>query len=205
MEPISATAVFACINTCFKFAEYAVRVAEVGTENEVFVRTIQVVRNDLNETERLLLTKSIQAKLISTPYKLQWIKNSVHSTKSALNEIGRWVEKARGEQHATGSIKFETRVRWVFNDHEKLINRQHELSMCHQQLSNVLNYLIPLEEPEVTAEPPTYDNTTCFDDLLSPRQRRTSTMKNAGCSAEPPSGSTSCKSSVRMDRITLSS
>lgn len=179
MEPFSVSAVFACINSAFKFAEYAVRVAEVGTENEVFVRTIQVVRNDLNETERLLGLKSVQTKLISTPFKLQWIKGAIHSTKSALNEIGRWVERARGEQQAMGSVKFETRVRWVFNDHEKLVNRQAELSTCHQQLSNVLSYLIPLEEAISTTEPPTYNDTICFDDILSPRQRKASAPEQA--------------------------
>lgn len=172
MEPFSTSAIFAGINSAFKFAEFAVRIAEVGTENDVFVRTIQVVRTDLTEAQRLLSCQSIQRKLKCNPAKLAWIKSSINNTRNALFEIGRWVERARADQQATGTIKLETRIRWVFNDHEKLINRQTELSACHQQLSNVLAYLIPLEELEVTPDKPPLDDTTDFDDLISPRQRR---------------------------------
>jgi hypothetical protein len=172
MEPFSAGAIFAGINSAFKFAEYAVRIAEVGTENEVFVRTIQVVRNDLDEVQRLLSVESVQRKLIRIPAKLAWIKGAVHSTRAALHEIGRWVERARVDQQATGTVRFETRVRWVFNDHEKLLNRQTELSACHQQLSSILAFLTPLEEILPTSEPPSFDDVTYFDDIIPPRQRR---------------------------------
>ncbi|KAF2183184.1 hypothetical protein K469DRAFT_584120, partial [Zopfia rhizophila CBS 207.26] len=164
MEPFSTSAIFAGINTAFKFAEFAVRIAEVGTENEVFVRMIQVVREDLNETERLLNVASVRSKLTSTPGKLPWIKAAINSTKASLNDIGKWVERARVDQQTTGAVRFETRVRWVFNDHEKLLNRKMELSTCHQQLSNVLSYLIQLEDVSSNLEPPTYHDTTFFDD-----------------------------------------
>ena len=154
MEPFSASAIFAGINSAFRFTEFAIRISEVRTENEVFVRTIQVVRNDLLETERLLGLKPIQIKLMRTPSKFEWIKGAIFSTKSALNEIGKWVERARMDQQATGAVKFETRVRWIFNDHEKPPNRKTELSTCHQQLSNVLNYLILLEEVPLSVNPP---------------------------------------------------
>jgi hypothetical protein len=170
MDPFSLF--FSGLQSIFTFADFAVRVGEVSTENEVFVRTIQVVRNDLNETERLLSIKSIQTKLISTPQKLEWIKGAIYSTKSSLNEIGKWVERARVDQEALGKVKFENRVRWVFNDHEKLLNRKTELSTCHQQLSNVLSFLVPLEEVAAGVEPPTYHATTFFDDMMSPRQQR---------------------------------
>jgi hypothetical protein len=172
MEPISASALFSGIGTAFKFAEYALRLAEVGSENEVFVRTIQVVRTDLHEAERLLHVQAVQRKLIGLPSKLSWIKSSIESTKRALYDIGKWVEQARVDQEATGSVKFATRVRWIFNDHEKLLNRKTELSVCHQQLSNVLNFLVPLEEIPVSTEPPTYSDVSRFEDLLSPQTLR---------------------------------
>lgn len=170
MDPFSLF--FSGLHSIFAFADFAVRVGEVSSENEVFVRTIQVVRNDLNETERLLGIKSIQTKLISTPQKLEWIKGAIYSTKSALNEIGKWVERARVDQEALGKVKFENKVRWVFNDHEKLLNRKTELLACHQQLSNVLSFLVPLEDVAAGVEPPTYHATTFFDDVVSPRQQR---------------------------------
>ncbi|KAH7088372.1 hypothetical protein FB567DRAFT_628101 [Paraphoma chrysanthemicola] len=172
-EPFSLGAIFASVGSAFKFADLAVRVAEVGSENEVFVRTIRVVRDDLNEVERLLSNDSVHRKVTGIPGKLPWIKGAIINTKSALNEIGKWVEHARAEQESTGSIRFETRIRWVFNDHEKLLNRKTELSTCHQQLSNVLTYLLRLEDVPTTAEPPEYIEATFFDDILSRHKRKT--------------------------------
>ncbi|KAF2708741.1 hypothetical protein K504DRAFT_467973 [Pleomassaria siparia CBS 279.74] len=169
MDPFSIF--FGTLNGMFTFANFALRVNEVGSEHAVFVRTIQVVRNDLAETERLLSIKPIQVKLISTPSKLEWIKGAVYSTKSAMNDIGKWVERARVDQQTLGKVSFNSKLRWVFNDHEKLVNRKTELSACHQQLSNVLGFLITLEEPSVSSNPPTYHATTFFEDTVSPRQQ----------------------------------
>lgn len=175
-EPVSIGAIFASIDSAFKFADLVVRLREVGTENEVFVRIIQVVRDDLNEVERLLGVECVQRKLTSIPGKLPWVKNAIIHTKSALNEIGRWVEPALVGQESNGSLQFDTRVRWVLNDHEKLLNRKTELMTCHQQLSNVLNYVAQLEEIPISAGPPEYINATFFDDVLS-RHTRKSTWK----------------------------
>jgi hypothetical protein len=175
-EPISTAAAFAFLNSCFKLAEYAVKIYSVESENGVFVRMILRIRQDLEETERLLSVPSVKARLISTPQKSPWIGGAVLSTKAALNEIGRWVERVRAEKAGYGNVSFETRVRWIFNDQEKLISRSMELRTCHQTLSTVLAYLSPLEleRPNTsgTAEPPKYDDATFFDELLSPRQRR---------------------------------
>jgi hypothetical protein len=171
MDPLSAS-LFTSIGSAFKFADVAVRVAEVGSENAVFVRTIQVVRSDLEEVERLLSQKSVQQKLALTYGKLHWIKTAIGNTRNALNEIGRWVERARVEQESTGSIRFDTRVRWVFSDHEKLLNRKIELSTCHQQLSNVLGYLIGLEVTQVHTNPRLSVDASYVDDIVA-RHRRT--------------------------------
>lgn len=171
-DPISLGAVFASIGSAFRFADLAVRIAEVGSENEVFVRTIRVVRQDLNEVERLLNVESVQQKLTNVPGKLPWISNAIINTKSALDDIGRWVERARSEQEATGSVHFETRIKWVFNDHEKLLNRTTELTTCHQQLLNVSSYLIHLEDVPASSETPNHTNTAFFDDILSRHKRK---------------------------------
>lgn len=173
-DPVSASAAFAFLNSAFKLAEYAVKFSAVESDNGVFVRTIQRVRLDLEETERLLCVPSVKRKLISTPGKLQWIKGTITSAKSALNEIGRWVERVRADKEGYGSVSWENRVRWVFNDHDKLVTRSMELGTSHQALSTVLSYLAPLEQTEtaVDAAPPQYDDATFFDDFLSPRQKR---------------------------------
>jgi hypothetical protein len=173
-DPLSAAAVFAFLNSAFKFSEFAVKLYSVESENGVFVRMIQRVRLDLEETERLVYSPLVQSKLVATPGKLPWIKGVIMSTKGALNEIGRLVERVRSDKAGYGSISWENRVRWVFNDNEKLVHRRMELGTCHQALSTVLAYLAPLEQvtTPLTAEPPEYQDATFFDELLSPRQRR---------------------------------
>jgi hypothetical protein len=188
MDPLSA-GMFASIGSAFKFADVAVRIAEVGSENAVFVRTICVVRSDLEEVERLLSLETVRQKLDATPGKLPWIVNALHNTRYGLNEIGKWVERARVEQESTGSIKFDTRVRWVFSDHEKLVNRKTELSTCHQQLSNILGYLIGLEVAPSHPAPQEYGDGTHFDDILT-RHRRASRPQAPSKDIERKSNST---------------
>jgi hypothetical protein len=173
-DPITASAAFAFLNSAFKLSEYAVKFCSVESENGVFVRMIQRVRLDLEETERLLCVPSVKKKLISTPGKLPWIKGAVDSAKKALINIGKWVERVRADKEGYGSVSWENRVRWVFNDHDKLVTRRMELGTSHQTLLTVLSYLAPLEQMEtpVDAAPPQYDDATFFDDYLSPRQKR---------------------------------
>jgi hypothetical protein len=172
-DPVTPV-VFSFITAAFKLADFAAGFCQVGSENEVFVRTIQNVKRDLEETERLLTVASVKSSLISTPGKIPWIKDIILSTKRSLDDIGRWVDRARADKVGFGSVSFETRVRWVFNDREKMMVRRMELATCHQALSNALIYLAPLEKTASlpVSEPPMYDDATSFDDLLSPRQRR---------------------------------
>jgi hypothetical protein len=172
-EPVSTAAVFAFLNSCFKFAEYAVKLYGVESENWVFVRLIKLVQLDLEETERLLTVPTVTKKLKVTPEKWRWIRESITSAKASLNEIGKWVEPVRGEQVAYGSVSFRTKVKWIFNDHDKLLTRSAQLKTTHQTLSNMLIFLAPLEDL-ATQEPenlPTYDNAISLDAFLSPQQR----------------------------------
>lgn len=173
-DPFSVGAIFAFLNSAVKFSECAIKLYGVETENGVFVRMIQQVRIDLEETERLLHVPSVRAKVLSTPGKLPWIKGTILGAKTAINEIGRWVERVRAEKEGYGSVSLENRIRWVFHDNEKLLNRRLELGTSHQSLSNVLQYLVGLEgsETQANAAPPLYEHVTFLDDILSPRQRR---------------------------------
>ncbi len=168
MESTIASARFGSIKSAFKFSELAARVAEVGSEHDVFVRMIRMVRGDLKEIDRLLNIPSVQRKLSSTPDKLPWITATIHSTRCCLDDIGKWAERTGTNQETSRSARLEIRVRTVFSDHEKLANRKIELSMCHQQLLIVLNYLIPMEIAPVTIEP--YGN-ICFEDIVPPTRR----------------------------------
>jgi hypothetical protein len=173
-DPLGTGIDFAYMNSAYRLSECAIKFHSVESENGVFVSMIQRVRLDVEETERLLCIPSVKATLISTPAKLPWIRETVISAKTALNEIGRWVERVRVEREGYGKVSLETRTRWVFNDYEKIVNRTMELNTSHRALSIVLAYLVPLEQAETPEDPtpPLYDNATFFDDFLSPRQKR---------------------------------
>lgn len=172
MEPISIGAILAGISGAFRLADYAIRIAEAGSASEPFVRAVQIVQNDLEEAKRLLSLQPIQEKLLTTHAKLSWIEETIESARTALYEIGKWVGRPKNDKETTGSIRFQTRVRWAFYDHNKILNHQTELFTCHQQLSNILAYLEPLEDATISPDPPYYEDVAFFDDLVFPRQRR---------------------------------
>lgn len=213
---LGAGAVFGAINTAFKFSEFAIELSEVGAENNVFVRTIQRVRLDLEETERLLKVATVKTILANNPQKRFWINSAVYSTKCALNEIGLYVERVRSDQDRDDHVSFINRVRWVLNDHGKLENRRSELAACHQTLTTILNALHPVEmlssfnaEPppsgltssdrdaeallSIITPPPTYETTMqgTDADFLSPynrKKRRTRMLETKLTSAKAESG-----------------
>jgi hypothetical protein len=139
---------FGSIASAFKLAEFGVHMCEVGSENNVFVRTILRVRLDLEETERLLTVPTIKAILEQNVEKLVWIKSSLDGTKQALNDIGQYVEKVRTDQDRDDNTSLNSlghRMQWLLDGHGKLKTRQAELTVCHQTLTTVLTMLQPLE------------------------------------------------------------
>lgn len=176
MDPFTAmgSVPFAGIASCFKLVEFGQHLSEVGPESQVFIRLIQIVRSDLQETERLSSVPAVRRRIERTPRKIEWIESALRNTKFALNEIGRWVEDARVDQQSRGSVQFQTRVRWVLQDHDKVVSRQAELAACHQQLSNVLSYLVPLEDDPVGAAFLSATDENSIQIVVAPRQRRKS-------------------------------
>lgn len=183
---------FSAIGTCFKLAEFGYHLAEVGPESQVFIRLIKVVRTDLQETERLLSVPTVRKRVERTPHKIEWIKTALHNVRFALNEIGRWVEDARVDKQSKGSVQLQTRLRWVFQDHAKVTSRSTELSVCHSQLSNVLAYLVPLEEETVEVVSLSETGEKSIHVVVAPRQRRKSRpmkqMADCNTSENPDDG-----------------
>ena len=166
----------ASVSKAFRFADLAIRSADVGSESEVFLRTIRIVRDDLFEVERLVAVGSVRTKLAYTPERLPWIRSAIENTTSALEDIGKWVDCGDVGQHPH-VLDQSQRLRYILNDRERLGDRKSELVACHQQLSNVLSFLNRLEDLPTSQDLPTYQNTTYFDDIVSRHQRVTSGHK----------------------------
>jgi hypothetical protein len=160
----------ASVSTAFRFADLAIRSADIGSESEVFLRTIRIVRNDLFEVERLVAVGSVRTKLAYTPGRLPWIRSAIENTTSALEEIGKWVDCGDVGQNSN-ILDQSQKLRYILNDRERLADRKSELMACHQQLSNVLSFLNRLEDLPTSKELPTYQDTTYFDDIVSRHKR----------------------------------
>ncbi|KAI4673902.1 uncharacterized protein J4E88_008369 [Alternaria novae-zelandiae] len=157
----------ASVSKAFQFADLAIRSADIGSESEVFLRTIRIVRNDLSEVERLVAVGSVRTKLANTPERLPWIRSCIENTTSALEEIGRWVDCGSVEQHRD-VLDQSQKLRHILKDRERLADRKSEL-----MLSNVLSFLNRLEDLPSTGALPTYQDTTYFDDIVSRHRRST--------------------------------
>jgi hypothetical protein len=152
---------FANIGNTFRFADVAKHSAEAEHERGIFIHTIHVAREDLQEAERLISTESVYNKLTATPQNLLWTQGTISNAKITVDEIGKWIERAGIGNEATGSHRFDTRIRRIFSDPEKLLHRKNDLLACHQQLSIVLGHLARLEDL------PNADNVTHLDDLAT--------------------------------------
>jgi hypothetical protein len=176
--------VFSAINSLIKACELAYKLSEVSEESEVFVRSIFRVRDDLQETERLLQCPQVKAQIEDLPEKKKWIKQVILDTKKALNEIGQYIERARQDKAQTGTVSFTTRWQWIMGDHDKLNNRREELGACHRSLGQVMTFLVPLEGQSATSikqddNPPTYSSITGEDSYFSnPHMLRKMRQKN---------------------------
>jgi hypothetical protein len=115
----------------------------------------------------------VRTKLAQTPERLPWIRSSIENTTSALEEIGKWVDRGFVAQQPN-VLDQAQKLRHILNDRERLADRKSELMACHQQLSNVLSFLNRLEDLPTGKELPTYQDTTYFDDIVSRHRRVTS-------------------------------
>lgn len=171
MDPLSAVASIASsIGSAFKFIEVASHVFDVETDNTVFISTIEGVCLTLHEVERMLQLEVVQKRLTATPERLTFIQEVINGTVNVLFEIAKRVERVRVEKETTGSIRLDTRLRWVLSDHEKLKGRQTQLLTYHQNLSSVLTILsleVGLNSPATLNR----ESTTCLDEISLNRIR----------------------------------
>ncbi|CAG8951681.1 hypothetical protein HYFRA_00005481 [Hymenoscyphus fraxineus] len=177
---------FNFINSAFKLSDHAGRVHESESDSGAFEGTIEGVRHDLTEVERLLVLDSVKRGLMNAPGRLSYIQNIVVNAKKTLQEIETMKDSTRSEKGGIRRMSFENRSRWIFNDHGKLVNQELQLSTCQQDLSSLLALLIALDQTHSTTaqisstkqletlEP---EVSMSLDDLISPWQRRKMTRE----------------------------
>lgn len=178
---ISAAGVFSAIGTTFKLAEFCLALKDVDEDNRVFLTLIDRVRKDLNEALRERREK--EAILNNMPSKRAWIDESIIDTKSALNNIGIYVESARVDVEQGKAVTLKHRFEWVLNNRQKFITREMALATCHKSLLLAIGAMhtlyafgapmpMPMHPPP-TLPPPAYNPPPNFLELENTEEDKT--------------------------------
>lgn len=125
--------VFSAISTTFKLAEFCLALKEVNSENLVFLKLIARVRKDLEEASRERREKEPVLKS-SLPGNMEWIDGAILDVRSALNDIGTFIERPRIDVEEGKPVSLKHRFEWVLMNHQKFVSRQLLLATCHQSL-----------------------------------------------------------------------
>jgi hypothetical protein len=153
-EILTLGAAATALGGAYKLSEFLVkakRVRDVGPSNAVYVRMIGRVRSDLDEVRRLLSVREVHDALESNPEKSRWVYGAMRDVRGALENITPHTERVGGDVEAGRRIGVRHRVYWLLSEKEKLENREKELTITHNSLSEVIGYLTglePIEEPK---------------------------------------------------------
>jgi hypothetical protein len=145
---LSLGAVVSAIAGGYKFAEFLVKAKklhEVAGENAVFVRIIQRVQVDLIETDRLLALPEVKRALSKSPQKVTWIRKTISALRESLEEMAGFTEHVQRDVDRGRRVGLRNRLRWVLDEHEKLVHARMEVAMNHLGLIQVLGFLSALE------------------------------------------------------------
>jgi len=136
-----ANAPFSSLPTVFNFIDFAVAQEDVSADNKVFVNLIHRVRHDVNEALRLRALPAIVDYCEAVPDKEAWIDAVLLDVKGALNDIGLYMENVRISGDSGSASALKRKFQWVLGHHQKLLTREISLSMCHQSLTSVIQFM----------------------------------------------------------------
>lgn len=165
-EILTLGAAAGAIGGAYKLSEFlykAKRVRDVGPSNAVYVRIIGRVRADLDEVKRLLSVREVHDALESNPEKSKWVYGAMRDVRGALENITPHTERVAGDVEDGRRIGIRHRMYWLLSEKEKLENREKELNIAHNSLSEVLGFLTGLEPIEPPPKPKSAKKETHID------------------------------------------
>ncbi|KAF2106557.1 hypothetical protein BDV96DRAFT_654562 [Lophiotrema nucula] len=136
---------FMSLSTVFNFVDFVSSLGKVSDENAVFVNLIQRVQQDLDEALRLLSNPVVEDYYDSFPDRWNWIEHVLADAQKALNEVGVYVENVGVSGDDGGTVKMRQKFDWVLTHHQKLLSREHALTICHQSLMVAISNMREVE------------------------------------------------------------
>lgn len=98
---------FSAISTAIRLAEFCLRLRKVGSENSIFFTLIARVRRDLDEALRERREKAESLELITGTR--AWIEGVILDARQELDNFGRLVEDARGDEQQGKRVSLKHR------------------------------------------------------------------------------------------------
>jgi hypothetical protein len=142
---------FPSIATAFQFAEYVSSTNKRSSESQSLAILLHHVRQDVTEAARLYLSAAVSNFLDAWPDRKSWIDNILVDIRSALNEIGCYIESFRVVGDDGGAIGLRRRFEWMASHQKRLSTKQQLLSSSHQSLVTAINIMQTVELCGVTS------------------------------------------------------
>ena len=147
----------------YKVSEAAIKLRklrEVAEDQQVFLRLLRRVREDIIETKRLMGLRTVKVALTYNTEKKAWIESVVRSTEAAARLMSHRVAHVQKDLERSGHVGLWNRIRWVLEDHERLTQLSLELTASHLGLLEVLAFVAGLEPLACCYEAGLVENTS---------------------------------------------
>jgi len=144
---------FPSIATAFQFADYVSSTSKRSSESQSLAILLHRVRQDVTGAARLYLSAAVLNFLDAWPDRKSWIDNILVDIRSALNEIGCYIETFRVAGEDGGAIGLKRRFEWISGHQKRLSTKQQLLTTCHQSLVTAINIMQTVELCGVTSGP----------------------------------------------------
>ncbi|PZD27223.1 hypothetical protein A1F96_06919 [Pyrenophora tritici-repentis] len=151
---------FPAISTAYSFADHVLYSEKSSPDLLTFANIIRLVRIDTEEANRLYLSSVVSNFLDSFPTKRIWIEGSLQEVQRALNDIGKDMDVAWGQEGDPSTVSFKRKIDWGLKNQKKLLKKQQQLSVCHSQLTGAIYVMQTAElcgKPGTIAQDPIFE------------------------------------------------
>ncbi|CAF9942008.1 hypothetical protein IMSHALPRED_003149 [Imshaugia aleurites] len=158
-DPLSA--ISSSFNATIKILEVTYQLKAVDEQTADLLSTTRHVDLMVQEAHRL---RRLKAGLLNASERTM-IDKVISDTEDALRAVAKLVEPCRVDKNTKNTIRFGTRVMWVFRDNPSVRDKHQRLQVCHQSLTVVFTCLYskdvvviaPALEGRSEEQPPPYD------------------------------------------------
>ncbi|KIW01593.1 uncharacterized protein PV09_07065 [Verruconis gallopava] len=166
--------VFSGINAAFIFADFISKLNDVPEEARRFSTLIHRVRLDYYEALRLISHESVRSRFTKEPKSREYVYGTIKAVKSALADIGHFVERIRvQDESGKGTVTLSRKLEWLWKYRSKVDSSEKVLDTSHKSMLSAIHRM------EIWI---TMDQSAAFSSSLSPPTYHEAVMsQKSGC------------------------